>query len=174
MKKSAAKVLSFTLCGVLALSGIGGTVYAMNASENPAPAESAPVESKLNAAPNSGEQNWKDETVYVLASADGTVEKIIVSDWVRNTQGGDLLNDVTTLTGIEAVKGNPSYTLGGDNACVWNAAGDDVYYQGSIDKELPVSVSVSYTLDGQPICPAPTPGAPTPFPPPIWRAGVAG
>lgn len=154
MKKSAAKVLSFTLCGVLALSGIGGTVYAMNASENPAPAESAPVESKLNAAPNSGEQNWKDETVYVLASADGTVEKIIVSDWVRNTQGGDLLNDVTTLTGIETVKGTPSYTLGGDNACVWNAAGDDVYYQGSIDKELPVSVSVSYTLDGQPISPA--------------------
>lgn len=26
----------------------------------------------------------KDETVYVLASADGNVQKIIVSDWIKN------------------------------------------------------------------------------------------
>ena len=32
---------------------------------------------------------------------------------------------------------------------VWTAEGKDVYYQGEIDKKLPVDISVSYTLDGK-------------------------
>ena len=144
--------MSLTLCAVLALGGLGGTVYAMNAAGTPAPARPAPLESSANAAP-AGAKNIKDETVYVLARADGSVDKIIVSDWVRNTRGDALLNDATQLTDIENVKGDETYTLGGDNACVWDARGNDIYYQGSIDRELPVSVAVSYTLDGQPVTP---------------------
>ncbi len=152
MKKPVVKVMSLTLCAVLALGGLGGTVYAMNAAGTPAPARPAPLESSANAAP-AGAKNIKDETVYVLARADGSVDKIIVSDWVRNTRGDALLNDATQLTDIENVKGDETYTLGGDNACVWDARGNDIYYQGSIDRELPVSVAVSYTLDGQPVTP---------------------
>ncbi len=144
--------MSLTLCAVLALGGLGGTVYAMNAAGTPAPARPAPLESSAKAAP-AGAKNIKDETVYVLAGADGSVDKIIVSDWVRNTRGDALLNDATQLTDIENVKGDETYTLGGDNACVWDARGNDIYYQGSIDQELPVSVAVSYTLDGQPVTP---------------------
>ena len=136
----------------ISLGGLGGTVYAMNAAGTPAPARPAPLESSANAAP-AGAKNIKDETVYVLARADGSVDKIIVSDWVRNTRGDALLNDATQLTDIENVKGDETYTLGGDNACVWDARGNDIYYQGSIDRELPVSVAVSYTLDGQPVTP---------------------
>ncbi len=152
MKKPVVKVMSLTLCAVLALGGLGGTVYAMNAAGTPAPARPAPLESSAKAAP-AGAKNIKDETVYVLARADGSVDKIIVSDWVRNTRGDALLNDATQLTDIENVKGDETYTLGGDNACVWDARGNDIYYQGSIDQELPVSVAVSYTLDGQPVTP---------------------
>ena len=34
---------------------------------------------------------------------------------------------------------------------VWDAQGNDIYYQGDIQKELPVGMSVSYTLDGKTI-----------------------
>ena len=152
MKKPVVKVMSLTVCAVLTLGSLGGTVYAMNTAGNPAPVESAPTTTAAKAAP-AGEKNIKDETVYVLARADGSVEKIIVSDWVQNTRGGDTIHDVTQLTDIENVKGNETYTLDGDNTCVWDARGNDIYYQGSIDRELPVSVTVSYALDGAPITP---------------------
>ncbi len=147
MKKPVVKVMSLTLCAVLAL---GGTVYAVNAAGAPAPS-AAPAETAAKTAPSGDGRNVKDETVYALARGDGSVDKIIVSDWVKNAQGGDTIDDVTRLTGIENVKGNETYTLGGDNACVWDARGNDIYYQGEIDQELPVSVAVSYTLDGAPI-----------------------
>lgn len=152
MKKSIVKGMSLTLCAVLALGGLGGTVYAMNTAGTPAPEQSVPAEPGAEAVP-AGDRNVKDETVYVLARADGSVEKIIVSDWVQNTQGGDTIHDVTRLTDIENVKGSETCTLGGDNTCVWDARGNDIYYQGEIDKELPVSVAVSYSLDGQPVTP---------------------
>ena len=44
--------------------------------------------------------------------------------------------------------------MGGDNTRVWNADGNDIYYQGNIDKELPVSVSVSYKLNGKAVSPS--------------------
>ena len=162
MKKPVVKILSISLCVLLALGGIGGTVYAVGVSADAGPADAAPVDSSVeSAAPETGssydpdaDRNVKDETVYVLAGADGSVQKIIVSDWIQNALGNDAIDDVTQLTGIENVKGNESYTMGGGNACVWNAKGNDIYYQGNLDKELPVSVAVSYTLDGQPITPA--------------------
>lgn len=162
MKKPVVKILSISLCVLLALGGIEGTVYAVGVSADAGPADAAPVDSSAeSAAPETGssydpdaDRNVKDETVYVLAGADGSVQKIIVSDWIQNALGNDAIDDVTQLTGIENVKGNESYTMGGGNACVWNAKGNDIYYQGNLDKELPVSVAVSYTLDGQPITPA--------------------
>ena len=96
----------------------------------------------------------KDETVYVLAGADGSVQKIIVSDWIKNAIGSTTLTDVGTLGDVQNVKGDESYTMNGDNMRVWDAAGNDIYCQGSIEKELPVGLTVSYTLDGKAISPA--------------------
>lgn len=162
MKKPVFKVFAIILCALLALGGMGGVVYALGiTAEAAAPAASIPTDSDVQAtAPKAlssydpdAEKNVKDETVYVLASADGTVEKIIVSDWVKNALGSNSIDDVSQLTGIENVKGSETFTLGGDNSCVWDARGNDIYYQGEIDKELPVSIAVSYTLDGQPMTP---------------------
>ena len=89
----------------------------------------------------------------MLAGADGTVQKIIVSDWIKNAMAADSLEDKTELSDIENIKGDESFTLGGDNSCVWDAQGNDIYYQGNIEKELPVQMSVCYTLDGQAIAP---------------------
>lgn len=124
------KMLSLILCALLVLGSVKNAAWA---ADDPA----------------AGEKNRKDETVYVLARADGSVDKIIVSNWVQNRRGDDTIADVTQLTDIENCKGDETFTLGGENSCVWDARGSDIYYQGSIDRELPVSVAVSYTLDGQ-------------------------
>ena len=85
---------------------------------------------------NVGEKPQKNETVYVLAGADGSVKKIIVSDWIKNVLGDGKLNDASDLSGIENVKGDEGYTMGGGNTKVWDAEGNDIYYRGNIDREL--------------------------------------
>lgn len=91
----------------------------------------------------------KEETVYVLASADGTINKVIVSDWLKNPKNLDLLEDVSELDNIENVKGYESYKINPDNMKIWEADGNDIYYQGTTNKELPVDVRISYKLDGK-------------------------
>jgi len=65
---------------------------------------------------------------------DGTVQKIIVSDWIKNTLSSEKITDVTELENTENIKGDESYTLGGNNTRVWDAQGNDIYYQGTIEK----------------------------------------
>ena len=95
---------------------------------------------------------FKDETVYILTGADGAVEKIIVSDWLRNPYGSAKLQDRTTLLDVENVKGEETFTASGGKL-VWDAQGGDIYYQGTTDKELPVDVAVTYLLDGRTVTP---------------------
>ena len=44
--------------------------------------------------------------------------------------------------------------MNSDNMRVWDAKGNDVYYQGNIALEVPVALSVSYKLDGKSISPS--------------------
>lgn len=91
----------------------------------------------------------KDETVYVIANADGSVKKIIVSDWIKNSLNEKNLKDKSELKDIKNVKGDESYVMDSENMRVWNADGEDIYYQGTISKGLPVDLKVSYKLDGK-------------------------
>ncbi|MCQ2354941.1 MAG: hypothetical protein MJ102_07580 [Clostridia bacterium] len=143
MNKLSVKITAFTLCAILCLSGVI-TAFALAGDKNEEP------QKKLTAASVENDENeiTKDETVYVLAGADGSVKKIIVSDWIKNALGAASLTDTTGLSDIENVKGDESYTING-NAKVWDAQGNDIYYQGNIEKELPVGMTVTYTLDGK-------------------------
>lgn len=90
-------------------------------------------------------ETTKDETVYVLANAEGEAKRVIVSDWLTNPDGEKDLADATTLKDAKAVKGSAFLKDG-----VWyNADGADVYYQGDAENPLPVNLTVSYTLDGE-------------------------
>ncbi len=143
MKKILAAVLSCTV-----LLGAGATAWALaDQSKN----EEQEPETTEVGAPEEETRNEKDETVYVLVGADGSVKKIIVSDWIKNTLGSASMADKTELSDIVNVKGDESYTVNSDNMKVWDAEGNDIYYQGNIEKELPVDLRVSYTLDGRPI-----------------------
>lgn len=91
----------------------------------------------------------KEQTVYVNADENGTPEKVIVSSWLKNTEGASTLQDYSSLSGIENVKGNEEYTVGEDGSILWNAQGSDIYYRGEGSTELPVEVKMTYYLDGQ-------------------------
>lgn len=151
MKNRIAKPLALLLCGALIGGSIGIGVWALDSDDGKNMTEeaaSAPAEKEETAAPQ------KDETVYVLAGADGSVEKIIVSGWIRNTAGSDTLTDASELDDVQNLKGDETYTMNADNMRVWDAKGSDIYFQGTSDKTLPVELSVRYTLDGKSISPA--------------------
>lgn len=94
----------------------------------------------------------KEETVYVLAGADGSANRVIVSDWLDGSAGCGAITDESTLTEITVVKGDS--TMSGDGATkTWNVAGGDVYYRGNASAELPVAVRVAYFLDGKEMTP---------------------
>lgn len=96
----------------------------------------------------------KEETVYVNLEADGTIDSITVSDWLKNVTGTDNINDVSYLKDIKNVKGDETFHKEGDGKIVWKADNKDIYYQGTTDEELPVGVSVSYELNGKEILPS--------------------
>lgn len=149
MKNRATKLISLALCAVVLFTAVGTPVFALTGERK----ESEDENKSTNINVLTKAETSKEETVYVLAGADGTVQKIIVSDWIKNAMAADSLEDKTELSDIENIKGDESFTLGGDNSCVWDAQGNDIYYQGNIEKELPVQMSVCYTLDGQAIAP---------------------
>ena len=57
-------------------------------------------------------RSGKEETVYILADAKGDVNKVIVSNWIKNGEGSSSLADVSYLQDIENVKGYEGYTAG--------------------------------------------------------------
>ena len=81
------------------------------------------------------------------------MQKIIVSDWIKNALGLDEIHDITDLKDLETVKDELEYTAGTDNETVWNAGGKDIYYQGNTEKDLPVTMDITYMLDGKEITP---------------------
>lgn len=96
----------------------------------------------------------KDQTVYVNADEKGNADNIIVSNWLKNTSGDTSLTDNTALKDIQNVKGDETFTQNSDGTITWAADGNDIYYQGTTDAELPVSVKLTYYLDGKEISPA--------------------
>ena len=86
----------------------------------------------------------KDETVYSKLNSDGSVKKTVVSEYLKNTE--NTINDQTDLKNILNLNGTEKYKLEGSNL-VWDAKGKDIYYQGETDKELPVSLDITYKLN---------------------------
>ena len=78
--------------------------------------------------------------------------RITVSDWLKNNSQSAELSDSSSLSDIKNVKGDETFTQDGEKL-TWQADGSDIYYQGTTDKELPVTVKLTYYLDGQEISP---------------------
>ena len=152
--KNYRRVIAGMLAVLLSAGATGAFAYQrqnapVSAEETAAEPDSGTEETERTPASGRAE---KDETVYVMCNADASVKNVVVSDWLKNPKAAATLSDLSSLTGIENVKGDESFTQDG-KALSWNASGDDIYYTGSSDAELPVGVTVTYLLDGKPISP---------------------
>ena len=139
------KLMSIALCVTIALSASLASVFALSLG-------GISLGSSDKATPDEADI-YKEETVYVMAQADGKVDKIIVSDWIRNNKKAATIKDVSAVSDIENVKTDASFTLDSDNMRVWQADGKDLYLEGTGTAKLPVDLSVTYSLDGKAIAP---------------------
>lgn len=144
MKKHTQKILSLVLSASVIFAGSASVALAAQAPES---AESSPADTASDAVNAAAE---KSETVYVIAGADGSVKKLIVSDRLKNPGTGKL-NDVSGVRNPESLKGDETVTRGDGNTLVWDAVGEDIYYTGEVEGELPVLVKITYLLDGEEI-----------------------
>ena len=128
MKASWKKITAISLCAVL---GVSGAAFAATALRENKEQEAGDTVSEAGtdtgAADSDALSNSKDETVYVLAAADGSVKKVIVSDWISNLLDSDTVADRTELTDAETVEGDESFAPGTGGARVWDAQGHDIY-----------------------------------------------
>lgn len=99
-----------------------------------------------------GNEVGKEESVYVKADTTGNVTSTTVTEWLRNPGRGEL-SDVSELSDIKNIKGDETFTEGSNGSLSWKSEGQDIYYQGTTKKELPVEVKLSYKLDGKEITP---------------------
>ena len=90
----------------------------------------------------------KTETVYAVLNGDGSLSDIVVSGWLHNDSGIKNLKEKLNLTDVKNVKtdevpedNNGEYT--------WNSDSNDIYYQGNSTEQLPVTMQITYELDGQ-------------------------
>ncbi len=89
----------------------------------------------------------KDETIYAKANSNGSLNKVIVSEHVSNN-GSKTIKDKTRLNNITNVNGNETFNKDG-NSIVWEANGNDIYYQGETNDKLPISLDVKYYLNNE-------------------------
>ena len=92
----------------------------------------------------------KEESVYSKLDANGNSYKTTVSSHIKNTEGLEVINDITNLMNIENVSGNNEVNKAG-NALTWKANGKDIYYEGNTDKELPIDINIKYYLNDEEI-----------------------
>ncbi len=92
----------------------------------------------------------KEESVYSKIDETGKNYKTIVSTHLENTEEAELLKDFTNLINIENTSGDESFSKDGDSL-IWEAKGNDIYYKGESQKELPVDCTIKYELDGKEI-----------------------
>ena len=118
---------SVVLSAVMAGSMMPVTVFAQNNDENP---------------------TEKTETVYSVLNSDGSISDTIVSSWLHDEDGINNIKETLNLTDVKNIKSNEKPSKDG-NTYTWNANGNDVYYEGTATKQLPVSVKIRYELDGQ-------------------------
>lgn len=90
----------------------------------------------------------KAETVYVSIDNSGKENGITVTDWIHTDKAQVRVEDKSDLENIKNVKTNAE-PVKENGQLVWNMDTTDLYYSGTVNKELPVSIDIKYTLDGK-------------------------
>ena len=92
----------------------------------------------------------KSETVYSNLDSNGKEYKTIVSTQLTNEDKSDEITDISNLLNIENTNGDETFKKEG-NQIVWDSNGNNIYYKGESDKQLPVECKITYELNGEEI-----------------------
>ena len=124
------KTMIIALAAALVLSAAAGagvnSLLSRGARASVEPSQQVKADSRQSAE--------KDETVYVIADASGSPQKVIVSDWLKNEQKDKSIAEVSD-----------GYTIDSDNSYSWDAQSGDL----TEASQLPVNVKLTYMLDGK-------------------------
>jgi putative membrane protein len=121
MKKT---ILSAALCIALVLTAI--------------PAQAAPQ---------------KDESVYAALDYDGSVRSVELVSRYTELQAGKPITDYGAFTNVRNLTTDHMPVVEEDRI-TWDLGSEppaEFYYQASLDKAIPYTVALRYTLDGQPV-----------------------
>lgn len=96
----------------------------------------------------------KSETVYVKADAAGKAYDVSVETVLKNRDpaGKKQIEDYSVLKEIKNTEGDEEFSQDG-NKLLWDNHGEDISYKGKTDQQLPVTVAITYYLDGKEIKP---------------------
>lgn len=108
---------------------------------------SAVITSMIIMLPLTASATSKTETVYANLDYKGDVNKITVNNHLYVKDNEDI-EDYSVLTNILNVSGNENFTTD-NNKITWKSNGNDIFYQGSTNEELPLNVVVKYYFDGE-------------------------
>ncbi len=98
--------------------------------------------------PLSAQAMTKDETVYSTLNKQGELYKTTVVNHLYQAEDQETMEDITELKEILNINGKEKFTINGKNI-TWNNQGKEIFYQGTIEKELPIKTEVKYYLDGK-------------------------
>ena len=88
------------------------------------------------------------ETVYGKLDSNGAYSSVLVNEHLKNDKNLKTIEDYTELSEILNINGNETINVSGNKLTV-EANGKDIYYQGKYDKNLPISMDITYKLNGE-------------------------
>jgi putative membrane protein len=135
MKRKTQKLLSLVLAAAL----LCGAALPAAAASSGAASDTAPV--------------TKDENVYVVLNADGSIQSQTVSAHLHSDAGLASVQDKTDLTDVKNTQSSAECAQTGDTL-TWDTQDTDVYYKGTSTATPPITAGITYQLDGRAVSPA--------------------
>lgn len=92
----------------------------------------------------------KEEVIYIMANADGSIENVYA---VNSFDGGEI-TDYGEYSSVKLMNTDGTITQNGDEISFASQNGEKVYYQGTLtNTEIPWNISIRYFLDGKELTP---------------------
>ena len=152
MKNNLKKIMCVLLCASMLASFSACSKKNDGSTDEPTttPSQSDTTKVSYDTAATSYKKN---ETVYVNMASNGEVTSKVVTDWLHTDKAQTYIDDKTDLSDIKNVKSNVEPVKNKDGSYRWNMETTDLYYRGTTEKELPISIGITYYLDGKQIEP---------------------
>lgn len=153
MKKTYLRTMTIA-AAVFFMTGCGQTAY-NQVVESEVPRETVTEETALPfllEGASYAALGKREESVTVTADPTGSPETITVETRLSDIGEGEAVSDYTELTEIKNRKGDEEW-IEKEGEIIWQNLGEDIVYEGTSKKELPVEVRITYYLDGKEISP---------------------